>query len=187
MRRIAVLAIVLGLALPAQAHTKQELYEWHESWKARVAEAGYVFSVPLAEEYADMVARHPCRIAYCPPARRSETRGVTVQVSSVQVSRTSGVEQWRGLVAAYWPAELVEWALRIIACESKGDPWAKNDYSSAAGLFQFLQDTWDRGPAPALGLGSYASGAVYDPASNVRAAAWLYANWGGTSQWTCKA
>ena len=98
-----------------------------------------------------------------------------------------GVEQWRSLVVAYWPPELVEWALRIMACESGGDPGARNPSSSAAGLFQFLRSTWDRGPAPALGLGSYDSGAVYDPALNVMAAAWLYANWGGASQWSCKA
>ena len=98
-----------------------------------------------------------------------------------------GVEQWRPLVVAYWPPELVEWALRIMACESGGNPSARNPSSSAAGLFQFLRSTWDRGPAPALGLGSYDSGAVYDPTLNVMAAAWLYANWGGASQWSCKA
>lgn len=98
-----------------------------------------------------------------------------------------GVEQWRPLVQKYWPPELVEWALRIMQCESKGDPYADNPISSAAGLFQFLQSTWDRGPAASLGLGSYASGAVFDPELNIMAAAWLYANWGGPSQWSCKA
>jgi hypothetical protein len=96
------------------------------------------------------------------------------------------VEQWRPLVQTYWPAELVEWALAIMDCESGGDPNADNPISSAAGLFQFLQDTWDRGPAPALGFPSYAEGGVWVPEWNIAGAAWLYANWGGESQWSCK-
>lgn len=94
---------------------------------------------------------------------------------------------WGPLVAKYWPPELVPWALRIIECESRGDPWADNPTSTAAGLFQFLRSTWDNGPAPALGLPSYDSGAPYVPEWNIQAAAWLYENWGGASQWECKA
>lgn len=108
-------------------------------------------------------------------------------VSPVKARPETGVERWRGLVETYWPPGLVEWALRIIDCESHGNPSAKNVRSSAAGLFQFLRSTWDRGPAQALGFGSYDSGAVYDPELNIRAAAWLYANWGGASQWSCRA
>lgn len=91
------------------------------------------------------------------------------------------------LVVKYWPADLVPWALAIIECESGFDPWAKNPTSTAAGLFQFLRSTWDKGPAPALGLPAYWTGAPYVAEWNVQAAAWLYANWGGTSQWSCKA
>ncbi|NIR38564.1 MAG: transglycosylase SLT domain-containing protein, partial [Actinobacteria bacterium] len=52
------------------------------------------------------------------------------------------VEQWRGLVETYWPAELVEEALSVIHCESRGNPLAVNSTSSASGLFQFLPSTW---------------------------------------------
>lgn len=96
------------------------------------------------------------------------------------------VGRWEPLVRKYWPADLVPWALRIIACESGGAPWAKNPTSTAAGLFQFLRSTWDKGPAPALGLPAYWTGAPYVPEWNIQAAAWLYANWGGTNQWSCK-
>lgn len=93
------------------------------------------------------------------------------------------------LVAKYWPADLRDWAWKIIRCETGGtfDPKSYNESSGAAGLFQFLRSTWDRGPAPALGLPSYDSGAPYNPEWNIQAAAWLYANWGGTSQWSCRA
>lgn len=97
------------------------------------------------------------------------------------------VEQWRPLVVKYWPADRVSWALAIIECESGGAWWADNPYSTARGLFQFLRSTWNRGPAPALGLPSYDSGAPYNGEWNIQAAAWLFANWGGESQWQCKA
>lgn len=92
------------------------------------------------------------------------------------------------LVAKYWPSELQAWAMRIIECETGGtfDPYSYNPSSGAAGLFQFLRSTWDNGPAPALGLPSYWTGAPYNAEWNIQAAAWLYANWGGTSQWSCK-
>lgn len=97
------------------------------------------------------------------------------------------IDQWTPLVIKYWPAELVPWARAIMKCESGGNEWAKNRRSTAAGLFQFLRSTWDRGPAPALGLPAYWTGAPYVAEWNIQAAAWLYANWGGESQWSCKA
>lgn len=46
------------------------------------------------------------------------------------------VQQWRPALEAYvWP---VETALRVIACESLGDPDAVNPSSGAAGLFQVM-------------------------------------------------
>ena len=179
MRRIilAVAALWLLAVLPAQAHTDAELAVWLSDWQDRAD----TLTVDLIGEWRDMAARHPCRITLCqpqnaPPAARIRPPGDVV-----------GVEQWRPLVEAYWPAELVGWALKIMACESGGDPWADNPRSTARGLFQFLRSTWDRGPAPALGLPSYDSGAPYNPEWNIMAAAWLYQNWGGESQWSCKA
>jgi septal ring factor EnvC (AmiA/AmiB activator) len=79
------------------------------------------------------------------------------------------VEQWRSLVSAHFPSHRVEEALRIIDCESNGDPNATNPYSGAAGLFQFLPSTWAT-TAPKAG---YSGASPYDPVANVASAAWL--------------
>lgn len=95
----------------------------------------------------------------------------------------TNVEQWRGLVEAYFPASEVERALCVMAGESGGNPWAKNPSSSAAGLFQFLKSTWDNMVPIEISGGSYNAGLVYDPARNVAAAAWLQGAI-GWSQWS---
>ena len=79
------------------------------------------------------------------------------------------VEQWRSLVTRYFPSNRVEEALRIIDCESNGDPDAVNPYSNASGLFQFLPSTW-ASTAPKAGWGGYS---VFNPEANVASAAWL--------------
>jgi hypothetical protein len=94
------------------------------------------------------------------------------------------VARWRDLVAEHFAPSEVERAMQILECESHGDPRAKNPRSSAAGLFQFLQRTWD-GAARHLDLPSYAEGGPYDPAANVEAAAWLVEEGSGWRHWTC--
>lgn len=79
------------------------------------------------------------------------------------------VERWRGLVQQFFPAERVEQALRIINCESNGDPDAVNPYSSASGLFQFIPSTWAT-TAPKAG---YPGASPFDPEANTASAAWL--------------
>lgn len=79
------------------------------------------------------------------------------------------VEQWRSLVEAFFPANRVEEALRIIDCESNGDPDAYNPYSGASGLFQFLPSTW-ASTAPKAG---YPNASAFEPEPNIAAAAWL--------------
>lgn len=108
----------------------------------------------------------------------------TAQSLSPDQGMGSNVEQWRGLVEAYFPAGEVEKAMAVMACESGGNPNADNPSSSAAGLFQFLKSTWDNMVPIEVTGGSYSSGQVYDPEANVRAAAWLLAA-EGWSQWSC--
>ncbi len=101
----------------------------------------------------------------------------------------AGAEQWRGLVAAYFPSELVEQALVVIQCESRGDPAARNPYSGASGLFQFMPRTWSWASEGA----GFAGADVYDAEANVAAAAWLVdyslatGHGGGAwGHWNCK-
>lgn len=89
------------------------------------------------------------------------------------------VETWRSLVGAYFRTEDVDLALRVIACESHGDPAAQNPRSSAAGLFQHLTRYWARRAAAA----GFAGASVFDPEANVAAAAWLVYSDGGWSHW----
>lgn len=143
-----------------------------------------LLTIPLSVQ-AEVPCPDPARPIHVMPFCLSESEFMAWTATPQQVIDPG--PPWEPLVAKYWPPELVPWALAIIECESNGDPWAKNPRSTAAGLFQFLRSTWDLGPAPALGLPAYWTGAPYVAEWNIQAAAWLYANWGGKSQWTCKA
>ncbi len=79
------------------------------------------------------------------------------------------VEQWRGLVSQYFPADRVDQALHIISCESNGDPDAYNPYSGASGLFQFIPSTW----ATTAGPAGFPGASPFDPVANTASAAWL--------------
>lgn len=92
------------------------------------------------------------------------------------------VERWRPIVVVYFPTEWVEAALRIMQCESLGDPAAYNPYSGASGLFQFLPGTWAV-IAPKAG---FEGSSPFDPEANIATAAWLakYYQSLGRSPWT---
>lgn len=97
------------------------------------------------------------------------------------------VEQWRGLVTQFFPSNRVEEALRIIDCESNGDPNAVNPYSGASGLFQFLPSTWAT-TAPKAG---YGGASPFEPQANVASAAWLANRYQQLGQyywqaWSCR-
>ena len=96
---------------------------------------------------------------------------------------------WRPLINAYFPAELRWEALQVLDCESRGKPDARNESSSAAGLFQFLEGTW-RLASTAAG---FPDADPFDPEANVASAAWLvdlsirtdhrFGRWG---RWACQ-
>ena len=91
---------------------------------------------------------------------------------SVQVFSDDPVERWAPLVAKHFDPDDVDLALRIIDCESGGDPNAKNPTSSASGLFQHLRGWW-------AGEWSFDP---FDPAQSVKYGARLFYD-GGSSHW----
>ena len=121
--------------------------------------------------------------------RRYRLEVVRFEEEERRLAALGGVARWRPLVERYFPAHLVTDALRIMHCESRGNPDATNPTSDAAGLFQFLAGTW----AFASVQAGFAGASRYDSEANVASAAWLvdfsirtnhpYGTWG---RWECR-
>lgn len=97
---------------------------------------------------------------------------------------SGGIEQWRPLVEAYFPAGEVNRALRVMACESLGDPNAVNASSGASGLFQHMPKYWAERSSGA----DWGGASIMDPTANVAVAAWVVYEMpgGGWGHWVCK-
>ena len=78
-------------------------------------------------------------------------------------------EAYRADVERYFPANRVEQALRVMDCESGGDPNAFNPRSGASGLMQHLQRYWDYRSTRA----GWAGADIFNPTANIAVAAWL--------------
>ncbi len=91
----------------------------------------------------------------------------------------TGVEDWRPLIERFFAPEDVDRALRIVSCESGGDPAAANPISTARGLFQHLGSAWPKRAERAGWGGSD----ILDPVANTAVAAWLVYEGGGWSHW----
>lgn len=100
-------------------------------------------------------------------------------VAAVLRSEPRNAEGWRPIVEIYFEPGHVDRALRVIRCESNGDPWAKNPGSTASGLFQHLASQWDT-RAERAGWGH---ADVFDPEANIAVAAWLVYEGGGWGHW----
>ncbi len=144
---------------------------------ARQAEIEYRNAVSAAE--AAKAARE------AEARRKPEAGGGGSSGGSIKVK--PAVEAWRPVVQAHFPAHLVEDALKIMQCESGGNPNAVNPYSGASGLYQFLPTTWAVASVKA-GVGDRS---VFDGEANIIAAAWLagyyesrgYSPW---QPWACR-
>lgn len=175
----ALIALVTIPALPTQAHTDTEIDVWIDAWTADVRRHGLTLDRLTA--YLDFVDRHRCQILGqdC-PRREVRDQAPTHQAPSANRGMGSNVEQWRGLVAAYFAPGQVETALRVMRCESGGNPNARNSRSGAAGLFQHLPKYWAERSAKA----GWGGASIYSPEANVAVSAWLVRN-GGWGHWTC--
>lgn len=135
MKRIWKMAILLPIlmGLPAQAHTETEHREWMSGWVAEVTMSG--LSPRLIAEYQDWRSRHPL---FFTEWQEDSSPSPQLQKPRSQTPRGKASEGWRELVTAHFPADQVDTALRIIQCESNGDPGARNGSSGASGLFQVM-------------------------------------------------
>lgn len=88
---------------------------------------------------------------------------------------TYGVERWRALVSAYFPTEVVDQVLRVMTCESSGNPSAFNGANYGLMQINAVHAAKVNGPLSRL----------YEPEENLRVAAiiWRDQGWG---PWSCK-
>ncbi len=131
-------------------------------------------------------------VVYDPPATTtsSTSTSTSTTTSTIPPPDTGGprnVEEWRSLAEQYFASELVDEALAVIKCESKGDPAAYNSRSGASGLFQFIPNTWNW----ASNNAGWAGASPFDPEANIASAAWLVQwsldhNNSAWAHWSCK-
>ena len=154
------LALVLIAAMPAQAHSTSEIDAWLEDWSHR---AQFGLKPGMWLEFETFVERHHSHFYPQPVGRDTTYRGMG-----------SSVEQWRGLVESFFPADAVQNMMCIMAGESGGNPNARNPSSGAAGLFQIMPFWWD-----------HYGGDRYDPETNVSVArkVWDQQGYGAWSVW----
>ncbi len=157
---IAIVMALVSLAAPAAAVETAELSAARDAYRLSQLE--------IAEQQQELML--------------AELREVNGPYKNVRDEFSWAVERWRPVVDMYFPEDRIDWALRIMACESHGDPQADNPNSSASGLFQHLARLW---PERATAAG-WQDADVFDPFANIAVAAWLLEN-GGTSHWVCKA
>ena len=114
--------------------------------------------------------------------------GSAVQIMPQQAgNHIESVERWRPLVQEalddYNIEHQTETFLRVMTCESLGNPQAKNPNSTASGLMQHLASPYWPARAAAIGM---PDASPFDPIANIYASAWLLtAHGGGWGHWTC--
>jgi hypothetical protein len=123
--------------------------------------------------------RPPLRGATCSSVVAAGGLDVPVTYDDLVPDPITSLEDLRPLVSTFFQPRHVDLALRVIRCESRGNPTAKNPTSSASGLFQHLGSLWVGRAAKA----GWEGADVFDPVANVAVAAWLVYEGGGWSHW----
>lgn len=129
---------------------------WTSSWEARVSFSS--LTPTMLDEWERIYDLYPLWVPEPPEPPEP-----------VHTGMGTNVEQWRGLVSAYFAPGDVDLALRIMGCESGGNPNAKNPTSSASGLFQHLGRFW----ADRSVRAGWSGADIFDPEANIAVAAWL--------------
>lgn len=140
---------------------------------ARAADSAYREALDEAERARAIAAEREKRKQASTTTTRppSTSIGTTTTIAGGGGARTfrATTERWRSLVALYFPANMVDDALAVIDCESRGLPDAYNPYSGASGLFQFIPGTW----AVASVKAGFSGASPFEPEPNVASGWWL--------------
>jgi soluble lytic murein transglycosylase-like protein len=133
------------------------------------AESGAVFALGTLEPERGVPLKEatPAPPTTLPPV---PTAMVAATVRKNRTVETQGVEQWRPLVESIFPAFAVETVLRIMHCESGGDPNA----TGAAGERSLMQ------------IHPLHYDSSYDPEANLRAAFRISGGGQSFSAWSCR-
>lgn len=124
----------------------------------------------LQDQFAGIDAEYVASFAGLARADAAYQQAVSeAEAAERRRAARAGVEPWRPLVQQYFPADLVDEALRVMRCESGGNPDAVHPESDATGLFQFLAGTW----AFASIQAGFRGASRFDAEANVASAAWL--------------
>lgn len=168
MTRVAA-TFALATVLPApMAHVGFDADRWLEGWAAQAV-------VGLDHRLLDDWHRVRELSGWSRPSAGRSSQPLTAAGGFPDSA------QWRPLVADFFPAGRVDAALRVLACESGGDPAASNPFSGAAGLFQIMPG-WSSGRWG----NPFAPFDPFDPPTNVAFAAWLSKGGSDWSAWVCK-
>jgi hypothetical protein len=98
------------------------------------------------------------------------------------------VERWRSIsidaLSLYGQENQIDRFLRVMQCESRGNPDAYNASSGASGLMQHLENYW---PWRAK-MAGFEGVSPFDPTANIYTSAWLLFEHraGGWQHWECK-
>jgi hypothetical protein len=158
------------------ANERQHLVDLQDGYEARQARLGALREdiaqerEALFELFATIDAAYLASYAGLQRADAGYQQAVSeAEAAARRRAARAGVESWRPLVQQYFPEFLVEEALRVMACESRGNPDAVHPESDATGLFQFLAGTWAFSSIQA----GFPGASRFDAEANVAAAAWL--------------
>jgi hypothetical protein len=170
---------VLQLEVDAQADHLEQLFVAADQdvavaiASARAADSAYREALDEAERARAIAAERERREQAATTTTKppSTSIGTTTTVAGGGGSRTfrATTERWRSLVGQYFPTNMVDDALAVIDCESRGLPDAYNPYSGASGLFQFIPGTW----AVASVKAGFSGASPFEPEPNVASAWWL--------------
>ena len=140
---------------------------------ATLADDAHAYSVRRGTYYREALeaqakARAAARAAARLEAARARAeRERKALIATYTAKYGSRVGRWAPLVRRHFPARALPFAMFIVFRESRGDPRARNPYSSCSGLYQLHPCHWRGRFNP------------FDPVANVRYAAklWRGAGW----------